>query len=980
MRPTQECAPKDDDCPDSAAKGVPARLEDPAVIQGVQEYLAALEAGGRPDRQKFLDRYAGIAAPLAECLDALEFMRMAAPQMQPAVDSQPCSVTVSTRTPLGDFRIIREIGRGGMGVVYEAEQVSLGRRVAVKVLPFTATLDPKQLQRFKNEAQAAAHLRHPNIVPVYYFGCERGVHFYAMQYIEGQNLAALIRELRLLSGLRVAEEEHSAGSVLALASELVSGHWAPSQPSPTNGPPTGPYSPGSAGLDSPAPATSSQAAALSTERSTKNPSYFRTVASLGMQAADALEFAHELGVVHRDIKPANLLVDAHGQLWITDFGLAHCQGNPGLTMTGDVVGTLRYMSPEQALAKRGQVDHHTDIYSLGVTLYELLTLEPAFASHDRQELLQQIAVEEPRLPRRLNEAIPFELETIVLKAIAKSPAERYATAQELADDLKRYLEDKPIRARRPTLLERASKWSRRHRLVVATAAVLLVMVVIGMAVSTGLIWREQARAETRSRQARRAVDEMYSEVAEEWLDQEPHMEEVQRRFLLKALEFYEEFATQEGRAPAVQLAQTTAYRRVGDLQEKLGEHVKAGDAYGRALTLSRQLVEDFPAEPEYRALLAGCLHRLGLHFSRGKQFEEAERAYREAVALREKLVAESPNCPECQYDLAASFSDLGRVHHSRGRPQEAEPAYRRALDLLNKLAAQRPGESRYQDQLGATLNNLAELLGGRGNSTRDRQLLEQAIHHQEAAVQARPRHALYRTHLGNQLTRLGRTLMRLGDYAEAEKAYRQAISIREKLAEDFAKVPDQQRELAGNCNELGNLLDMTGQDAEAEKVYRRTLAVREKLKDDFPEDARNRRDLSWFLSTCPAPQLRNPDRAVSLAKEAVELAPEGGDCWRTLGVARYRASDWKGAVAALKKATELRSGGDSTELFFLAMAYWQLGDKQQARSSYDRAMRWMDENQPRDEKLRRWRAEAAALLGVTDKPMAKEKDSPSQED
>jgi tetratricopeptide (TPR) repeat protein len=693
-----------------------------------------------------------------------------------------------------------------------------------------------------------------------------------------------------------------------------------------------------------------------------------------------LEFAHELGVVHRDIKPANLLVDAHGQLWITDLGLAHCQGNPGLTITGDVVGTLRYMSPEQALAKRGQIDHRTDIYSLGATLYELLTLEPAFAGSDRQELLQQITLEEPRPPRRLNEAIPVELETIVLKAIAKNPAERYATAQELADDLKRFLEDKPIRARRPTLLERATKWSRRHRLVVATAVVLLVVVVIGMAISTGLIWHEQARAEARSRQARRAVDEMYSEVAEEWLDQEPHMEEVQRRFLLKALQFYEEFATEEGRAPAVRLAQATAYRRVGDIQEKLGEHAKAENAYGRALALARQLVDDFPTKPEHRALLAGCQHRLGLHFSRGKQFEEAERAYREAVALREKLVAESPNSAEYQYDLATSFSDLGRVLHSRGRPQDAEAAYRQALDLLHKLVRQRPEESAYQDQLGATLNNLAEMLGGRGDSAQDRHLLEQAIPHQQAAQQARPRHAAYRMHLANQLTRLGRTLLRLEDYAEAEKAYRQGIAVREKLAEDFSKVPDQRRELAGNYNELGNLLHTTGQDAEVEKVYRRTLAVREKLKDDFPGEARDRRDLAWFLATCPAPQFRNPDRAVHLAKEAVELAPEGGDCWRTLGVAHYRASDCKGAVAALKKATELRSGGDSAEWFFLAMAYWQLGDKQQARSWYDRAVRWMDEKQPRDERLRRWRAEAVALLGVADKPMAEEKERPSQKD
>src|SRR5262249_34467296 len=180
---------------------------------------------------------------------------------------------------------------------------------------------------------------------------------------------------------------------------------------------------------------------------------------------------HQLGVVHRDIKPANLLVDVRGNLWITDFGLAHCQSQAGLTMTGDLVGTLRYMSPEQALAKRVLVDHRTDIYSLGVTLYELLTMEPASAGADRQELLRQIAFEEPRPPRRLSKAIPAELDTIVLKMMEKNPADRYATAQELADDLERFLKDEPIRAKRPSLSLRVRKWARRHRPGVASAII-----------------------------------------------------------------------------------------------------------------------------------------------------------------------------------------------------------------------------------------------------------------------------------------------------------------------------------------------------------------------------------------------------------------------------------------------------------------------------------------------------------------------------
>jgi eukaryotic-like serine/threonine-protein kinase len=382
---------------------------------------------------------------------------------------------------LGDYRIIREVGRGEMGVVYEAEQLSLGRRVALKVLPFAAVLDAKQLQRFKNEALAAAHLQHQNIVPVHAVGCERAVHFYAMQFIDGHTLAAMIRELRRQSGLEGADERRSPAGGAAAGDPTAS--YTPS-----------PGSPRVSGTEAAPPA-----AALSTERSARGTAYFRTAAGLGVQAAGALAYAHGMGVVHRDVKPANLMVDDRGNLWVADFGLAHCQSHAGLTMTGDLVGTLRYMSPEQALARRVVIDHRTDVYSLGATLYELLTLEPVFDGRDRQELLRQIAFEEPSPLRRVNRAVPAELETIVLKALEKDPADRYPTARELADDLGRFLRDESIRAKRPSHLQRARKWARRHRTVVwsagAAAVLVLVVTVAALAVSNGVIAREKRQTE-----------------------------------------------------------------------------------------------------------------------------------------------------------------------------------------------------------------------------------------------------------------------------------------------------------------------------------------------------------------------------------------------------------------------------------------------------------------------------------------------------
>jgi WD40 repeat protein/serine/threonine protein kinase/tetratricopeptide (TPR) repeat protein len=444
----------------------------------VTAYLKAAEAGQAPDREKLLECYPELAAELRLFFadqDALEPiatpLRMVALAAR-AADAPACASGAPQREAavpgrLGDFQIVREIGRGGMGVVYEAEQVSLGRKVALKVLPALATLDPRRLQRFHNEARAAASLHHTNIVPVFAVGAEHGVHFYAMQLIDGQSLAGVLGELRRQASAK-------AGQPAADAPEQ-DGEVTTAHPPPE----------GAAA----APSTAAQGA-LSTEGGISKRDYLQAVARLGVQAAEALDYAHQLGVVHRDVKPGNLMVDGRGQLWVTDFGLAHLsEGGQSLTLTGDLVGTVRYMSPEQALAQRVVIDHRTDVYSLGATLYELLTLRPVFCGDSREELLRQIAFEEPRPLRKLNKMIPAELETIVLKALEKNPAERYATAQELAEDLRRFLEDKPIQARRPSLVQRARKWARRHRPLVAAAAVVAVLALLGSTLSTVLIWQ-----------------------------------------------------------------------------------------------------------------------------------------------------------------------------------------------------------------------------------------------------------------------------------------------------------------------------------------------------------------------------------------------------------------------------------------------------------------------------------------------------------
>ncbi len=529
-------------------------LEDPRVIAALDEYVAALEAGRKPDRQEFLDRHSEVAVALAACLDGMEALHEASsPTHAPG---GLLGAAWAPGTPLGDFRILREVGRGGMGVVYEAEQLSLGRRIALKVLPLALTLDDRQLQRFKNEARAAAQLHHPHIVPVYFVGSERGVHFYAMQFIEGQSLAEMIQGLRQAGcvgnqGTRGTRRPERGGS-RQTGSATASFHTH--LPSPVT------LSPGHFG---PGSTISEPLALLATVQSSSRTQFYRAVARLGKQAAEGLEHAHQYGVVHRDVKPGNLLVDAQGNLWITDFGLAQFQADAGLTQTGDLLGTLRYMSPEQAGGQRVPLDHRTDVYSLGATLYELLTLRPPFDGADRQTLLRQILDEEPRPLRAIVKSIPAELETIVLKAMAKVPAERYGTARELAEDLSRFLEHQPIRARRATLAQRGLKWARRHPSVVVATVVVCILTAVGSLISAGLIGREEMNtkaayqrekqraqeAEARFLLAREWVDETFNVCEEELAGQPPQFEGLRRRLLEHFLGYYQKLIEERRDAP-----------------------------------------------------------------------------------------------------------------------------------------------------------------------------------------------------------------------------------------------------------------------------------------------------------------------------------------------------------------------------------------------------------------------------------------------
>jgi serine/threonine protein kinase len=636
----------------------------------LEQYWDQLQTGDAPPPEQVAANSPEFADLLIDYLHELARLHDAAAPVH-GEDEELIPATDTERGRLGDFRILREVGRGGMGVVYEAEQISLGRRVALKVLPFAATLDAKQLQRFKNEAQAAAQLHHSHIVPVYAVGCDRGVHYYAMQFIEGQSLGEII------AGLRDCKPSES--TTVDSVSSLERG---------------------------PAESVSTRnIAAGRTERSTGNRTpYYRAVALLGVQAAEALEHAHQLGVVHRDIKPANLLVDSSEHLWITDFGLARYHTERGLTLSGDLVGTLRYMAPEQALAKRALVDHRSDIYSLGVTLYEALALEPAYPGTDRERLLKEIAAGEPRQPRQIISSIPIELETIVLKAMEHEPERRYATAQELADDLRRFLDHRPILAVRPSLWERTAKWARRHKPVLATGVAATALAAIALLICTIFIWQEKEHARSNAAEAQvqrqRAQANFEKALAgsrdlllhlekKRW-DTMPHIGELREEIVDEGIRFFNQFIHENSTDPVERYESARAYQHLAGIYCARQDVLNAKDSMRRAAALYDLLIEAFPQECNYRRALAGTHNLMGYLCKSTGEVAEAEKEFRWTAeicrqALPHDADGEIPNC------FAWLLADCPLI-------ELRDPA--QAVAVAKQALAKAPGQARFWNTLG----------------------------------------------------------------------------------------------------------------------------------------------------------------------------------------------------------------------------------------------------------------------------------------
>jgi serine/threonine protein kinase len=667
-----------------------------------EEFAACCRRGEQPSVSEFAARHPDYAEQIRATLPAVALMEqlkrhrrgpeIGDPDGDPDFEVSVDNLTGAPLKRLGDLRIVREIGRGGMGIVYEAVQETLDRRVALKLLPRHSFLDLRTVQRFRREAQAVAQLHHPHIVPVFGVGEQEGLHYYVMQLIAGRGLHEVIRALRRGEPLAKVLERPGSSRAAALESELKS------------------------------PATAGEAAEIVRRL---DDGYWRFVARAALDVAEALEYAHGEGVLHRDIKPANLLRDERGKVWVTDFGLAKLAQQGDLTATGDIIGTLKYMAPE---GLQGESDARSDIYGLGMTMYELLTLEPPFDDSNPSRLIRRVGEDQPIRPRKHNPSIPRDLETIVLKATAREPGDRYPTARALADDIGRFLDDRPVQARRATLAEKFGRWCRRNKPLAALAAIalssLLFAAVVGWvgyattrrALEGELRRRREAdaatqRAESNVALSLEALEEIFNNLTLRPLTPtfgfpdrnrppgEPPppgfpprrgVDDGQTALLQSILGFYDRFAALNETNATLKREAAKAHRRIGELRQRLGQFDAAAAAFGRSAALFEALAAEFPDSPDDRHALAETLIVQEPGSDTPDALRSALERWQRARAIEAKLTGELPAEMEYVAALAGIESKLGAVLDRLGRTADAEVSLQRAVSLRNRVAERFP--------------------------------------------------------------------------------------------------------------------------------------------------------------------------------------------------------------------------------------------------------------------------------------------------
>jgi len=837
-----------------------------------EEFVQRHRRGEQPTVAEYADTHPELADEIRGLFPTIVAMERLKKHKSHSGD-RPIALHVDKLQQLGDFRIVREIGRGGMGIVYEAEQQSLGRSVAVKVFAQQALPDSKHLRRFQREARTAASLHHTNIVPVFGVGQQDDLHYYVMQVIDGTSLDRVITHLRT---------SHSHNAAPTVRGGVDAGSWNDDTPpvarggegsSPTaaahdssNDLPAEQATPPS-NNDSDTTETVDQVRGISTDdlasRQTDprrnlqgTRSYWQCVARIGIQAAEALSYAHTQGTFHRDIKPSNLLLDARGTIWVTDFGLAKAVAQDNLSQSGDVVGTLRYMPPEQL---HGSCDARSDICGLGLTLYELLTLQPAFDDADPRRLIRRITQGAPTPPRKLQPDVPRDLETIVVKAVAPDPNHRYQTASELADDLRRFLEDRPIRARQINVVERLARWSRRNPAVASLSAVLLLVILTAFG---AISWKwneaeiekrvaqaENQRAEANLSLALDSMDQFLARFTSTWMahptepPDEKEATEIEfhaavsentAAILQDALMFYDHFAEQNVGNPRLLRDTATAYRRVGEIHQRLGQYEKAEQAYRQAVEILKKQAMEYPDDATLARDIAATLNDLGIASQTVRRGDEAKRCFDQAREILSNQLSRSPDSPDCRHELARTHNNLAAMQWRTRRRNEATENHRRALEILKGLVEQHPNNPAYRHTQAVAYRSYFPFGAFRASADETTQFRAQAISLLEDLVRDFPNVPDYQCELSEMLAM---SISRFGDTEtpdEAEALLRRAVDLARQLKDQFPTIPRYRAALSRASQQYGTLLRETDRPVEAEPYHREAVDLHEALAEEFP--------------------------------------------------------------------------------------------------------------------------------------------------
>jgi serine/threonine protein kinase len=699
------------------------------------------------------------------------------------------------------YTLTRLHAKGGIGQVWLARDAALGREVALKELRPERSESVDLRNRFLVEARVTGQLEHPGIVPIYELA-RRGDDshpFYTMRFVRGGTLEEAIRVYHK------SRKEGTAGSL-----ELL------------------------------------------------------TLLNAFVAVCNAVAYAHSRGIIHRDLKGQNVVLGDFGEVIVLDWGLAKSvesppeaygagsttppvqlgeTASPSATIAGQAVGTPAYMPPEQAEGRLTAIGTWSDVYSLGAMLYELLAGCPPFSGSSTTEVLRKVVKEPPVPPRAYNHEAPRSLEAVCLKAMAKTSGERYASAGELADEVRRFLADEPVKAYREPVSKQAARWARRHRPAVAAAAALVATSVLALSIGAVLVSRERDEARRQRTHARRAVDDMYTEVGEKWL--EDRLDPLQKEFLERALAYYEDFSQQSSTEPALRQERGRAFMRVGDILKKLGRHEEAEKAYRRALEVLGRLVIDFPRCAEQRYHWAHAQHQLAASLAARGANADAESLYKQAMATQEALLSAPTTPTSYQADLAKTNKSLADLYRIEGKRADAEKAYERAIELGEGLLVVGPTDATIRSDLSAAEEKFGLLNRELGRNQDAEKAYRRALELEETLVAEYPTLPRQREVVFSGLSGLGLFLQDTGQIDEGEKYLRRAIAVAEGLARDFPLRPEYRRDAAkGHLNLASMLAEKKNEVAEAEEHQRRAIALYEALVSEVGDVTQYRLDLA----------------------------------------------------------------------------------------------------------------------------------------